>query len=577
MKIGIVGHGFVGRATRLFTKNYYSNNDKGNDNDDNDDNEEKYEVLPDTVTTPAKSKSLRGYTSILDDKDDTQEKSSIETLTTKDNETTMIEGRTPKETPIPPFFKRIFFKPIEVLIYDINPNLCHPKGITLEQLDSECDLIFFCLPTPLNHDGSCYIKILEETISRCSNPYKIIRSTIPVGFAAKHRCYFMPEFLTEARWENDFYNNKEWIIGIPRESHETSNASTHIEDGQNKEFKQRITNLITRSHKNGSIKSNKIIFCDTNEAEMLKLMKNCFLSAKVGIMNEFFDFCNATNTDFKNVTDIAKLDARMGTSHFQVPGPDGRGGFGGTCFPKDTHSLYCQMIAKGIHPYIYTAVLERNDTHDRREREWASDLWRTTIPLPTPESKVVVVFTNSKEHSKYFDDIIHENLSKNNVVIQVIRPHQHDNYSSTSTGLVKPTNPNHLIKYWPEPSTAIFFPHVDECYYSPFDDTLAYQTIRDVMHIIDLWNSHEEMILYVVKNAKRVIDHIEANTSSTDDDSRKVFDDDESGTEGFDDDEYHEEYDPPTLRNTTIDYTKLFEDHYHNKFSRTQRKLVVMF
>ncbi len=567
MKIGIVGHGFVGRATRLFAKNYYSNND----------NEERYEVLPDTVTTPAKTKSVRGYSAIIDDKTPTLRDNNIS------NDTTTSRGPTHQQTPVPPFFKRIFFKPIEVLIYDINPNLCQPKGITLEQLDHDCDLLFFCLPTPLNHDGSCYTKILEDTISRCSNPYKIIRSTIPVGFAAKHSCYFMPEFLTEARWEHDFYNNKEWIIGIPRESDETPNVLKEIEHVQNNEFKQRISKLIKRSHTNGSIASNKIIFCDTNEAENLKLMRNCFLSAKVGIMNEFFDFCNATNTDFNNVTDIAKLDARMGTSHFQVPGPDGRRGFGGTCFPKDTHSLYCQMISKGIQSYIYPALLKRNDTHDRREREWTSDVWRTTIPLPTPQSKVVVVFTNGKEHSEYFDDIIRENLSKNNVVIQVVRQNQDDSSRSpTSPPLVKPTNPNHLIKYWPESSTAIFFPRVDECYYTPYNDSLAYQTIRDVMHIIDLWKSHEEMILYVVKNAKGAIDYVEANNkSSTDAHSRKVCDDDEdeSETEGFedDDDETHEDYNPPSLCNNNIDYAKVFEEYYHDRFGETQRKLVIMF
>lgn len=563
MKIGIVGHGFVGRATRLFAKNYYSNND----------NEERYEVLPDTVTTPAKPKSVRGYSAIMDDKNYTAEKSSVNTPTMRDNnisnDTTTYRGQTHQQTPVPPFFKRIFFKPIEVLIYDINPNLCYPKGITLEQLDHECDLLFFCLPTPLNHDGSCYTKILEDSISRCSNPYKIIRSTIPVGFAAKHSCYFMPEFLTEARWEHDFYNNKEWIIGILRESDETSNALKEIEHVQNNEFKQRISKLIKRSHKNGSIASNNIIFCDTNEAEILKLMKNCFLSAKVGIMNEIFDFCNATQTDFNKVTDIAKLDARMGTSHFQVPGPDGRRGFGGTCFPKDTHSLYCQMMTKGIQSYIYPALLKRNDTHDRSEREWARDVWRTTIPLPTTQSKVVVVFTNGKEHSEYFDNIICENLSKNHVVIQVVRQHQHD---STSPPLVKPTNPNHIIKYWSEPSTAIFFPRVDECYYTPYNDRLAYQTIRDVMNIIDLWNSHEEMILYVVKNAKRTIDHVEANNTSS-------INADESGTEGFedDDDEIHEDYDSSILRNNNIDYAKVFEDYYHNQFGDTQRRLVIMF
>ena len=42
MKIGIIGNGFVGRATRIFVKNYFSEND----------NDERFEVLPDTTTTP---------------------------------------------------------------------------------------------------------------------------------------------------------------------------------------------------------------------------------------------------------------------------------------------------------------------------------------------------------------------------------------------------------------------------------------------------------------------------------------------------------------------------------------------
>jgi len=524
MKIGIIGNGFVGRATSIFAKNYFSKDEV---------NVERFEVLPNTVTTPAKPSSVMTHSADGTPHDPSQGGGIY-----------------------PPFFKHMFFKPIDILIYDIRPEACQPPGITLDELDRECDLLFFCLPTPLNHDGTCYTKILEQAIARCSNPYKIIRSTIPVGFAAKHGCYFMPEFLTEARWECDFRSMKEWIIGIPtRDEHE--------------EFKKRISKLINRSHKNGSIASNNIIFCDTNEAEMLKFMKNCFLSAKVGLMNELYDFSHSTQTDFTQVVNLAKLDARMGTTHFQVPGPDGRRGFGGTCFPKDTHSLYCQMMTKGIQSYIYPALLKRNDTHDRREREWMRDVWRTTIPLPTTQSKVVVVFTNGKEHSEYFDNIICENLSKNHVVIQVVRQHQHD---STSPPLVKPTNPNHIIKYWSEPSTAIFFPRVDECYYTPYNDRLAYQTIRDVMNIIDLWNSHEEMILYVVKNAKRTIDHVEANNTSS-------INADESGTEGFedDDDEIHEDYDSSILRNNNIDYAKVFEDYYHNQFGDTQRRLVIMF
>jgi UDPglucose 6-dehydrogenase len=527
MKIGIVGNGFVGRATRIFAKNYHSDN--GSD--------ERFEILPDTVTTPAKPNSIR----VNNDTHTATPHTSRRQLSVAPSQ----GGGTPL-----PFFKRFFYKPIEVYIYDIRPELCHPKGVTLEDLDRECDLLFFCLPTPLNHDGSCYTKILEDAIMRCSNPYKIIRSTIPVGFAAKHGCYFMPEFLTEARWENDFRTTKEWIVGIPRDCH----ASTE-------EFKIRISRLIKRSHKNGSIDSHVIAFCHTNEAEMLKLMKNCFLSAKVGLMNEFYHFSRATQTDFNDVITLAKRDERMGTTHFQVPGPDSRFGFGGTCFPKDTHSLYCQMTTHGVKSHIYPAVLTRNDTYDRPEREWSNDIWRTTIPLPTPQSKIIVVFTNGGVDSKYLNDAIRDNLSKNNVVIQVMRG---------NTLLTSTTNPNHLVKSWPVPGTPLFFPRVDECYYTPYQDiSTSYETVRDVMCIIDLWNSHEDMILYVVKN------HSDSMVVHNDDT------DNESGTEGFDDDSndgnIFRHYNHNYHNKNGVNYTSLIEDYYHKHFELSRRRLVVMF
>ena len=422
MKIGIIGNGFVGRATQIFAKNY--DNDNDNDNDGG----------------------------ALDE-----------------------------------------FKPIQVYIYDIRPEACDPPGITLEELDQECEILFFCLPTPLQHDGSCYTQILEETIAKCpTNPYKVIRSTVPVGFAAKHGCYFMPEFLTEANWEDDFRRMKEWVVGIP------AVPAPALAD----EFKTRIQALIKQSHQNRAIDSPTVVFCDTNEAEMLKLMKNCFLSAKVSLMNEFYDFCCATNTDYNRVTTLAKRDARMGTSHFQVPGPDGRRGFGGTCFPKDTHSLYCQMNAHGMTPQIYSAILARNDTVDRPEREWSRDVWRTTIPLPTPESKVVVVFTDTEATtSAYITDVIRTNIAKNNVVIQIVRSSVSQTTQSQTTQS-QTTHKNHLVKHRANPNTPLFFPRVDECYYTSQSGADSYTTLCEVMRVIDLWANHEQMTLYVVKQRR---------------------------------------------------------------------------
>lgn len=485
MKIGIIGNGFVGRATRLFTG-------------------ERVDSISGTIATVNPSWG----------------------------------GGTP-------------------LIYDIRPEACVPPGITLDDLDHECDILFICVPTPLHHNGSCYTQILEATIAKCpANPYKIIRSTVPVGFAAKHECYFMPEFLTEANWEDDFRRTKEWVVGIPARVDDDGVRDTRY-DARDAEFKRRIQALITESRENGAIDSDLVAFTTTNEAEMLKLMKNCFLSAKVSLMNEFYDFCAATGTDYDTVVALAKQDARMGTSHFKVPGPDGRRGFGGTCFPKDTHSLYCQMNAHGITPHIYPAILARNDTVDRPERDWSRDVWRTTIPLPTPASNVVVVFSDT---SAYLTDIIRTNLAKNNVVIEVSR-------SSGNGNIVSQTiHKNHLVhtRAHTNINAPLFFPRVDECYYTPQYGADAYTIMCEVMCVIDLWANHEQMTLYVVKQRRVDNGHGYANDS-------------ESGTEGFD-----SECDGDGSGNEVreVDYAKVIEDYYQTKYGDTRhdkRRLVVMF
>jgi hypothetical protein len=346
-----------------------------------------------------------------------------------------------------------------------------------------------------------------------------------------------------------------------------------VSELRHEEFKKRITKLIKRSYKNTAIDSSVITFCDTNEAEMLKLMKNCFLSAKVSLMNEFYDFCCATRTDYNTVTGLAKKDARMGTSHFQVPGPDGHRGFGGTCFPKDTHSLYCQMNAHGVQPHIYPAILARNDTIDRPEREWSRDVWRTTIPLPTPESKVVVVFTDlsviPSSNSMYLADIIRTNLSKNNIVIEVVRNLLENNVVHPITASTAAAAANHLIKYHYNTSAPLFFPRVDECYYIPHSSHSTYETMREVSCVIDLWNNHKEMTLYVIKI--HAVLHSPSLVITTTNEEYG-----ESGTEGFDSENETNTY----ASTTTLDYCKIIEEYYHSKLSnqpKQGRKLVVLF
>ena len=67
---------------------------------------------------------------------------------------------------------------------------------------------------------------------------------------------------------------------------------------------------------------------------MIKYFRNSFLAVKVSYCNEFYRLCEKMKISYKNVISTAASDSRINESHTNVPGHDGRFGFGGTCFSK---------------------------------------------------------------------------------------------------------------------------------------------------------------------------------------------------------------------------------------------------
>ena len=242
---------------------------------------------------------------------------------------------------------------IRLITYDIDPSKCVPSGISFKDLEV-CKLIFICVPTPMSKDGSCYTGIVEKVIQDCkslhSNPYIVVRSTVPVGFCEKHSVYFMPEFLTEKNWKHDFLTASEWIIGEPKEI-------------SNESFRKFIETISLPS-------VTQFVFIPTSEAEAIKYFRNCFLATKVSFCNEFANFCKTKGIDYNTVSTVAARDYRIGSSHIKVPGHDGHKGFGGTCFPKDMASLSHQLDPE--NNFLIKASIERNVLVDRIEQDWLS-------------------------------------------------------------------------------------------------------------------------------------------------------------------------------------------------------------
>ena len=262
-------------------------------------------------------------------------------------------------------------KDINILAYDINPELCIPKNLKIEEMN-KCEIIFISVPTPMNVDGSCHLKIIQSVINSLNSinysGFIVLRSTVPPGTSNNLNCYFMPEFLTEKNFINDFINNENWIFGLLGQNIENDNK-----------FKEKITNLFNLAYENKKIMYNNFHFVGNSEAEMIKMFKNCFLATKVSFYNEMYEFCQLKNINYENVRLLATTDIRILPSHTYVPGHDGKKGFGGTCFPKDTNSLKYEMEQIGIKPYILTAIKERNEIIDRPDKDWLNDKGRASI------------------------------------------------------------------------------------------------------------------------------------------------------------------------------------------------------
>ncbi|VVU95004.1 UDP-glucose/GDP-mannose dehydrogenase family, central domain [seawater metagenome] len=246
---------------------------------------------------------------------------------------------------------------LNVLIYDRDPKKCDPQNIKLDDL-KKCSLIFVSVPTPMKDNGECYLGIVEEVINTLKKiiDYKktdiILRSTVPPGTSEKLGVYFMPEFLTEKNWKNDFKNCENWIFGLKNIDNDEA-------------FKKKIESLISLAFKYNMINYNSIKYVNTNEAEMIKYFRNVFLAIKVGVCNEIENFCNLSKINYDKIREIGCLDTRITESHTKVPGPDGKKGFGGTCFPKDINSLRYEMSKVGMEPIILESVIHRNNTIDR--------------------------------------------------------------------------------------------------------------------------------------------------------------------------------------------------------------------
>jgi UDPglucose 6-dehydrogenase len=244
------------------------------------------------------------------------------------------------------------FSPVaDVRVYDIDKKRrTHDLAEVLEQ-----KYIFVCLPTPMRSDGTQDLSFIEdffESVIPSPDSIFIIKSTVLPGTTRSlidkfgYRIIFSPEFLTERTAKLDILTQARIILG------------------GDENFTREVGELFSERFMN-----KHIIYTDSTTAEYIKYMNNTFFATKVSMMNEFHRLGKVIGINWDDAIHGFASDGRVGDSHLHVPGPDGKMGYGGTCFPKDVNAMISFAREAGA-PLNTIEGGWKTNLEVRPERDW---------------------------------------------------------------------------------------------------------------------------------------------------------------------------------------------------------------
>ena len=208
-------------------------------------------------------------------------------------------------------------------------DIAEPSTLKLYDEMMPGDVAFICVPTPYDPvSGAFDMSAVDDALGRV--PYDVVtclRSTTTRYYQlnGKDANVIHPEFLRAKTADADFRNAKVRVYG------------TYDED-------RKYVDVIEHMYAAAGIVA-AIIVMTPQEACLLKLFHNAWCAVNVSLANEFAVFYEDMTTgnwneDFRDhLLHLLEVNGKDFRAFSHVPGPDGKRGFGGACFPKDLSAL----------------------------------------------------------------------------------------------------------------------------------------------------------------------------------------------------------------------------------------------
>ncbi|KON85969.1 UDP-glucose 6-dehydrogenase [Sporosarcina globispora] len=241
------------------------------------------------------------------------------------------------------------------------------KGFTivddLQEAVNNSKVIFFCVGTPSNTDGSAdltyifdAIKSVVGYINKPEFKVLVLKSTIPPSTTSEKIKPFLgnlgyrigvdigltnnPEFLREGYAWDDFMNPDRIVIGR--------------EDEKSGMIVEKIYQTFDAP----------IYQVTLNTGEFIKYLSNTMLATLISFANEQSIIARTIgDIDIKQAFQVLHLDKRWvgapaSMTSYVYPGC----GFGGYCLPKDTKALVSQSLFNSYSPELLISTLKVNET-----------------------------------------------------------------------------------------------------------------------------------------------------------------------------------------------------------------------
>lgn len=233
-----------------------------------------------------------------------------------------------------------------------------------------CDVIFVCVPTPLNRERSIDLTILEsasEAIAKNMSRGTVVVFESSVAIGSTRKMISLIERVSGMKVNRDFgvaYCPERYNPTLPTES--MPHVVYEGKDSGNKFTVDKVARVISGSdQKSAAIAKSiysKFITSPIKElssietAEATKLLENIFRDVNIALANEMAKLLPKLGVDAFEVVDAAKTKPFAFLPHY--PGA----GVGGECIPVDTWYLIKQAEDIGFDTKLMRTAREVNDS-----------------------------------------------------------------------------------------------------------------------------------------------------------------------------------------------------------------------